>query len=217
MKLIHKAKRAYSRIVLRDPFHLALAAWRRDKGEVTRKMNLDLTADSVVVDVGAYIGVTARRIHDRFGCTLHLFEPVPEFHAQCAARFADAPNVTCYNFGLSDTDARVDMNVDGEASAASGASDQGGFELRRACDAFAEAGIGKIDLMEINIEGGEYELLPHLIATGLITDIAQLRIQFHLSRKDASERRDSIREALEETHFEEWAYPFVWESWRRRA
>ena len=38
---------------------------------------------------------------------------------------------------------------------------------------------GKIDLLKINIEGGEYEVLENLIENDLIKNIDNIQIQFH--------------------------------------
>lgn len=70
-----------------------------------------------------------------------------------------------------------------------------------------------IDLMKINIEGGEYALLPHLIDTGVISRVRNIQIQFHELDVDSAEKRESIICALRKTHKRDWCYEFVWESW----
>lgn len=73
--------------------------------------------------------------------------------------------------------------------------------------------IPHIDLAKINIEGGEYDLLPALADQGALCRIRRLLIQFHLFQPDFIAKRDVIRDKLAETHGCVWEYPFVWEEW----
>lgn len=74
-----------------------------------------------------------------------------------------------------------------------------------------------IRLMKINIEGAEYAILNHLIATETIGRIEFLQVQFHLvSSFDAKLVYHVIQNTLRRTHVREWYYPFCWESWRRK-
>ena len=71
--------------------------------------------------------------------------------------------------------------------------------------------------MKVNIEGGEYELLEHLLDRALIGRIEHLQVQFHDFVPDAERRMKALQARLPLTHALEWQYEFVWESWRRRA
>jgi len=75
-----------------------------------------------------------------------------------------------------------------------------------------EQKIVKIDLMKVNIEGGEYELLEFLVESSLICQIRDLQIQFHDFVPDAERRMHSIQRSLERTHRQTWSYQFVWEN-----
>jgi hypothetical protein len=71
-----------------------------------------------------------------------------------------------------------------------------------------------VDLIQINIEGDEYPLLEDMLKTGLINKFKNIQIQYHLGIDGDRERRDKIREGLEENGFKEkFNYQFVWESW----
>jgi hypothetical protein len=88
-------------------------------------------------------------------------------------------------------------------------------------DFVREYNVDHIDLMKINIEGGEYELLEHMIEKDLIGMVDQFIIQFHnkdlgLNIYKAKERRDEIRKALSKTHKEVWCEPFIWEKWVKK-
>ena len=80
---------------------------------------------------------------------------------------------------------------------------------------FAEHGIGRVDLLKVNIEGGEYEVMPRLIESGLITRIHSIQIQYHKLGPHSERWMDAINEALSQTHLRTYRYRFVWENWRR--
>jgi hypothetical protein len=67
--------------------------------------------------------------------------------------------------------------------------------------------------MKINIEGGEFDLLPAAIDSGLIERIKFIQVQFHQFIPNAIENRLQIHKALEKSHRQMWCYDFVWESW----
>jgi Methyltransferase FkbM domain len=84
----------------------------------------------------------------------------------------------------------------------------------------SEEGITRIDLIKINIEGGEYHLLPRMIETGVIKMCEHLQIQFHEFGPAGDEphrARRRIQERLRESHELSYDYPFVWEGWKRIA
>ena len=68
--------------------------------------------------------------------------------------------------------------------------------------------------MKINIEGGEYDLLEHLIETGFVKNIFDLQIQFHDFIPNARGRMENIQKKLKKTHKLSYQYEFVWESWK---
>ena len=72
--------------------------------------------------------------------------------------------------------------------------------------------ITDIDLMKINIEGGEYELLERLIETGLIRNIRNIQVQFHKIRRVSSSRMEQIQKHLRKTHYPTYQYKFVWKN-----
>ena len=73
-----------------------------------------------------------------------------------------------------------------------------------------------IDLLKINIEGSEFLILSDILSKELISKINFLQVQFHTFFPNSKKLREQIREELRLTHEEEWNYPFVWESWKRK-
>ena len=74
-----------------------------------------------------------------------------------------------------------------------------------------------IDILQINIEGEEYNVLESMIDTRCISRIKYLQIQFHKIFNDSVERRNNIHAKLKELGFElKWNYEFIWESWTNK-
>jgi hypothetical protein len=75
----------------------------------------------------------------------------------------------------------------------------------------------KVDLIAINIEGGEYELLDAMFSDhGTANQFNYVLIQFHDFVANAPKMRDELREHMLRTHDLIWDFPFVWECWKRR-
>ena len=124
------------------------------------------------------------------------------------------------DYGLGDADLTVPMALAGLGSTIFATDAPLGTRTVRIRDVVAvldELGLGTIDLLKINIEGGEYDLLDRLIATGWLPRIRLVMVQFHEWHPKAYRRRRRIRRALRRSHREVWCYPWIWEFWRRDA
>lgn len=219
MRLIERAAILIKREILRDPFLLEIKRWFRDDGDSTLRLDYPLDEHSVVCDLGGYHGDFAAQIHQRYACNVFVFEPVPVFHEHCVARFSGNADIHCLNFGLSDKAGwfEIDCCEDASSFVRSGkrAISQRA-ELRPVTAIFEELGIRCVDLLKINIEGGEYDVLESLIKSHLMERIRFVQVQFHHFVPDAEARRQAIRSELAKSHVEMWNYPFVWESWAVR-
>ena len=186
--------------------------------EKTRMEFADIRAGSVVFDMGGFQGNWAFDIHDRYGADVHVFEPHPVFAGEISQRFAGNAAITVYDFGLGSVQTVLTLSDDGDASSSFqvGESAVSG-RLEPVSSFFESHDIARIDLMKINIEGGEYDLLPALIDAGIMPRINMVQVQFHLYAEADIERRDAIRAQLEKTHTCDWSYDFVWEQWSLRS
>lgn len=179
----------------------------------------DLSPDSVVLDIGAYVGEWSEQIADRYGARIYAFEPAPGPSRKLRRRLAGRPNVRTFEFGLGAVDATVTFALDGPGSAASqhpGAFGRADVTIRDVDAVLEELALTEIDLCKVNIEGGEFDLFDRLIDTGRMGSIRDVSVQFHEWHPHAYRRRRRIRRALALTHEEQWNYPWVWEYWRRR-
>lgn len=206
----------YGLYVRRDPFLREVRRWLKNGGDQTLRLEYPLTSESLVVDVGGYRGDFADEILSRFGCRVLIFEPVLAFYDECGIRFFGSPKVQIFNWGLGAEDAVLPMELQNDGSHFTQDLRSGATvcsRLRRVDEVLDELGIEQIDLMKINIEGGEYDLLDRLIESGWIHRVHYLQVQFHNFVPDARDRREDVRNRLLETHSEMWNYEFVWESW----
>jgi hypothetical protein len=108
------------------------------------------------------------------------------------------------------------MNADGSSTFGVEGS-QLAIKLVDMREFLSSAKILDIDLIKINIEGGEYDLLEYMIREGLAQQCSDIQVQFHRFVPRADERRRAIRTALGQTHHLTYDYPFVWENWRKHG
>jgi FkbM family methyltransferase len=191
--------------------------WFRDQGDKTLRMDYDLDENSIVFDIGGYEGQWASDIFARYCCSIHIFEPVHKFANQIEHRFQRNKKIIVHKFGLSDKSTTVPITVSKDNSSVfkqGAALEQ--IQLAKAMDFIEQNGIIKIDLMKINIEGGEYELLEHLINSGFVMSIQNIQVQFHDFVPNAATRMMNIQQSLATTHDCTYQYLFVWENWKLR-
>jgi len=188
--------------------------WARDGGEQLRLGSLGLCGSDVVFDFGGYVGDWAAEIVSRYGCKVHLFEPVPQFAARSSERFVGDTRVVVHPFGIAALTRPETLRLadDATGSAVQGAPVLVEFQHISFLDSL---GLDRVALAKINIEGGEYELLPSLADAGWIQRIDRFFIQFHHISSDSERLRTTIADTLQKTHHCDWNYPFVWESWTR--
>lgn len=189
--------------------------WTRDGGEARRTARLGLRPSDVVLDFGGYRGDWTAELRRRYDCTVHVFEPLPSFAAQLRSRFAGDPKVVVHEYAVGREAGTIAMSV---AADASGAYAHGpAVEVPVVAAATLAAQLPEeIALVKINIEGGEFELLPAMDAAGLLRRIERLFVQFHRVGGTPEQDRQDCRRLLTEEHRCDWDYPFVWESWSRR-
>jgi FkbM family methyltransferase len=207
---------SWSRVVYTPASEQQLLAWRRDQGDKTLRRDYALDASSLVLDLGGYEGQWSSDIFAMYGCTFHIFEPMPSFAQRIEQRFAQNPKIHVHAFGLAGEAHRAYLSEAADRSSLFSPSPSAQpIQLECAADFFQAAGFGQIDLLKVNIEGAEYELLEHLLASGWITRIINLQVQFHDFVPNAHQRMRAIQQALSKTHAITYQYPFIWENWQR--
>ncbi|VAX34855.1 hypothetical protein MNBD_UNCLBAC01-1097 [hydrothermal vent metagenome] len=223
--LFYKIKRVVTCIqkfcklyVIRDPFTVSVNKWFKDDGDNTLRLNYPLTEDSIVLDVGGYEGEWSNKIYEKYESHIFIFEPVVKYYEKITNRFSSNKKIKVYNFGLADKDttAAISMLNDGSSIyKLKGESEK--IILKNIENFIKDNGIDKIDLIKINIEGGEYPLLKMMIEKNIINKCQSIQVQFHDFYPNAIALRTEIRESLKKTHFITYDYPFVWENWQKNV
>lgn len=197
-------------------FREAFRKWQADGMPHTYNQFPNLGRDDTVLDFGGFRGDWTAAIVEASGCKAIVFEPHPRFANQIRERFAGNSDITVVEGALGVEDGLIQLTDDGDASSSKRIKDANVMgRVIRARD-FLETIEGDFAVCKINIEGGEYDLLPAIIQCGAISRIKVLQVPFHLFERNDIHRRDSIRDQLLPTHTCVWNYPFVWERWERR-
>ncbi len=199
------------------PSHIDRMArlWESDGGDEAFRFDYELDDNSVVIDLGGYDGQWASDIYSRYGCTVYIFEPVLEYSEKIAKRFAKNPKIKVFSYALGGTSRTLEIAVSGTSSSVF--TEVGGKPLHKiqvvdASKWLEDAKLDSIDLMKVNIEGGEYELVDRLIAADKIRLIKDIQIQFHDVRPDSKAHMNRIQQQLARTHKKTYAYEFIWEN-----
>lgn len=187
------------------------------------RLAYDLTADSLVWDVGAFRGDFSDAIIRRFRCRVMAFEPV--FVAALREQFWECEdNIKIFPFGLADRNFTQAVRLaDDRTSAFQEADREIGYRpgplvpaiFRDAAEFMEDHHVTQVDLVKINIEGGEYALLRRLIDAGKIAAFRHLQVQFHTFIPQFGELYKALEADLKRTHTLSWRTPWVWESWSR--
>ena len=141
---------------------------------------------------------------DRFGLTIHAFDPTPESHRWLATQTL-SERFVAHEFGLANRDGVIPFfaheneewiahsTVKSVHAAASGVE----LPVRRLSTVMELLGHARIDLLKLDIEGAEYEVIDDLVDAG--TAVEQLLVEFHhrfdgLSPKQTRRAIDRLNE-----------------------
>jgi FkbM family methyltransferase len=189
--------------------------WYKAIGNENLRLNYELDENSIVLDIGGYKGEFARDIFCKYQSHIFLFEPIPDFFNIASNRFLKNSKVQTYNFGLSNKTCKALINVNDNASSTIKAGEKNlEISLMSTVDFIKEKNLTSIDLIKINIEGGEYDLLESILKYGDIKLFRNIQVQFHdFVVENAKERMKKIQIELAKTHHLTYQYEFVWENW----
>jgi FkbM family methyltransferase len=203
---------------LNDRAAAALRDWRKDRGDESLRLNYPLTDNSIVFDVGGHKGEWAQNIAERYDPCIFIFEPIPSSFDLIQRKFEHNKKIKVYNYGLSNKTETVSMSLLNDGSSV---YRSGGKKIRASLMDIVEflktSEIKNVELIKINIEGGEYPLLKRMIESGVVKNCNDIQVQFHKFYKNAEALRAEIQCCLQETHDLTYNYQFVWENWRRKV
>lgn len=171
------------------------------------------TADQTGIILGGFQGISAKKWLERYDLKLIIVEPVSKYCNQLKRKFVNNPEVTILNMAAGSRKGNRKIIVNGDRT--SFFEKNGDIQEVVTLDvcSIIEMAESPIAFLEINIEGGEYEVLARLIETGQIRKIGRLFIQFHDVNSDSSIDREVIESKLALTHSLIFDYLWVWQYW----
>lgn len=180
----------------------SLKQWNKYDCEKIR-YQYDLKPEDTVIDLGAYQGEWANEIHRRYRCKIIVVEPTEYIngfqHGEIVNKAAAAYNGKMsfggrayYTSTMEDSDHEYEC-----------------FDVNPLIEKNQP-----IALLKINIEGAEYDVMDHIIGSGLHKRIKNIQVQFHeIAGAPYEHWYKEIEKKLSLTHKKNWSYPFCWENW----
>jgi hypothetical protein len=178
--------------------------WLKDNCEHLLYDN-ELSSNSKVLDIGCYEGKWISEIYSRYNSKCIGLEPVTKFYNSCP----NSSNITYYNFGLTTKDdyfAPMSINRDESKINANG---ENAF-FKNAKIFFSKYNT-VFDLVQMNIEGYEYDLIPYMFENDIFKYIKTIQIQFHNISNLSEIKYNKIKQLFLENKFNVvFDYRFVW-------
>jgi hypothetical protein len=190
-------------------------SWQEVRGDETHALDWDLNEDSEVLEIGGFEGRWVQQIWDKFHCNITVYEPQLWAVERMRKRFSETSKVEIRPYGLWVTSCEMSMGgfeTDGCSTLKDGA--EIGF-FKSAMFELEEFSFFDVALM--NIEGAEYELIPHLVSTVQISMFRNFWCQFHPGLVENSNALNhEIYNGLAETHDLLWDFFPTAVAWRKR-
>jgi FkbM family methyltransferase len=213
----HPELRIRGPVIRRSGYNQALIRFCIDG--VPRLHDHALDSDSLVLDVGAFDGEYAEGLFNRYRCDIHCFEPMPDYYGHLERRFRGNSRVHVHRIGLSDRTYKTMMTVKRHGLRKLVLPPRRRYvQMRDVSEVFATLD-RDVDLLKINVRGGEYALLRRMLEADLLRRCKKVIVQFHgrpISARLARNLRQELIAGIEKTHIPAFSYPFVWEGWERR-
>jgi len=196
---------------------LMVRKWWADGGDYELRFDYNLNEESLVLDLGGYEGQWASDLYSRYRCNIYVFEPVGSFAKRIKERFHKNSQIEVFQYGLGGSSRAETIHICADGSSLfRNSHDCEEINIIDIKEWIEGKGFKQINLIKINIEGGEYELLERLIATHLIEMIDNIQVQFHNISDNSCSRMERIQQELRKTHRPIYQYKFVWENWTRK-
>jgi len=171
-----------------------------------------------IVDLGANIGLSALEFRARYPrARIVACEPDPGAFSKLATTTADDPGIEVHNVAIAEEDGERMLYTSDWAVLSSFHNTRGGQDavpVRAITLAtlFDEAGLERVDLLKIDVEGAEWDVLQG-IEPGDWPHLRQLVLEVH----DVDGRADRVRALLERQGYRVTVEAADWESMRLRG
>ena len=193
-----------------------------------KRYEYNLDSDSIVIDLGGYVGLWAKAVVDKFDCKVHSYEAVERYFSQIRHY-----NVIPYQYAVTCETGKDYIHVCDEGSAIESLSE---LKKKNDLDSGYQGNVQShsnipleeintidinevldnydvVDLLKINIEGGEYDILDKMCETKTVSKVKNLQIQFHNFVEDAQDKYDDIVNKLQDTHICNFDSMWRWSFW----
>lgn len=190
------------------------ASWRPPEERAWRWP--DLNEKSIIFEIGGHEGRFTSEMVRRYNPWIWFFEPSPRAYAISKGKFGSNPKVKMHEFGLGN---KSGVFAFGDESRHGGSFLSSNPPLVQArmvdiSEFFVEHNITHVDFMQINIEGGEYYLLPYMINAGILDKVQRLMLHWHpeFTSAEVIFCHKAIHAKICETHYMTRSWTFeVWE------
>lgn len=202
--------------------------WFAEKGHITHIINHNLNKNSIVVDLGAYTGEWASKLNNHIQCQIYLLEPVQKFYKVLENKFINNKNISYRPVGIGTEDKILFLSnkiINGDATKINFSennyiynNNKNKIKLVTLENMMKFWNLKNIDLLQINIEGGEYDILENWLESGIINKIKILQIQFHNfpDIENHIHRRKNIQKELQKNGYKlKYCFQWVWEAWEK--
>ncbi len=151
----------------------------------------------------------------RYKCNIYIFEPISSFYNELVNKFKDNNKIKLFEFGLFNKNKKTFIYKSKDASSIFiDKEPKEEINLVDINDFVISNNINNVDLIEINVEGAEYDILDRMIEKNIVKIFKNIQIQFHTIVEDYNGRRNRICNELSKTHYRTWNYEFNFENWK---
>ena len=140
---------------------------------------------------------------DRFGCTVHAFDPTPVSIAW-VGRQALPPQFVFHDYGLSDFDGELPFYPPRRAGSTHFSQERraGWFtrqapvmgQVRRLDTTLGALSHSRLDVLKLDIEGSEFEAVPDILASGIEIDQLLVEIHYHFRSRSFRQGMELVRQ-----------------------
>ena len=146
-----------------------------------------LSAESIVYSFGAGTDISFDLgMNQNFGCPVHVFDPTPRSIVWIAEQ-ALPPKVKFHAYGIGDRDGEISFYAPRRASSSHFSpvkrytdttdGEMVSAPVLRLSSILKQLGHTRIDVMKMDIEGGEYDVIADFVGSDIEVD--QLLLEFH--------------------------------------
>jgi FkbM family methyltransferase len=191
--------------------------WFELNGDKTLRLDYSLNDESLVFDLGGYEGEWSADIFCKYGSNIYVFEPNKDFYNNIVQKFCKNDKIKLFNFGLAGNDRMEKLYLNENSSSLfSHGENFTEIQLKSVVEFMETEKIENIDLIKINIEGGEFEFFEKILSSNLALKFDNIQVQFHDFVPDSDSRMKQIQNELSKTHFLTYQFEYVWENWKRK-